>query len=546
MNTQFSKIFTPVLLLVIVCFSLSVAPPQLNAESISWSTPAPTLYFGVSVNKKFRAWVHNPMVTVNYAATVTEIDGQGNTVRPIACGDTVPQGTRLKFSFVPHTYEDISWFGTGSAQDSPYGEWSATEPPTAERCAPKNLYAKGVMARSLLDLYGALAVVPPQKDIAITGGVCDKQGSDRLCTFPTAGAVSVNFIFSMTTGLFWGGIFEYAFPSTLPACSFGSGGSSIGPMQYEDNICTTTSGGCPSANPFGGGFSKGTCTESVDKKCTGSFFGGTKCTPVSHTTCVSQPSNKPYTLNVPAQNISCPITVGPAVPGAPTAPTVSGQNGASCVVGTPYTITMKATDPEGDTIRYDIDWDNNLVADQFVPNIGFVPSGTAQTATRTFATAGTKTINVLAEDSNTNRSGWTSFSFTCRIPSSVNSATSTNTNTNTNENNNGGTGSFSGAGNGTLGNFGGSTSPDLSIRAIPSLIQTGGTTHINWSATNVTSCTVSAPNGDLWNTIQSIVGGGNLTAPITQQTVYTLSCLTPTGTVKKTATVNVLPNFVER
>ena len=86
---------------------------------------------------------------------------------------------------------------------------------------------------------------------------------------------------------------------------------------------------------------------------------------------------------------------------------------------------------------------------------------------------------------------------------------------------------------------------DLTISALPSLVHSGDTTKVDWSATNVASCTVTAPNGDLWNTINSIVGG-NTSKPITAATTYTLTCLDlQNQTLTKTATVNILPSFQE-
>jgi hypothetical protein len=57
---------------------------------------------------------------------------------------------------------------------------------------------------------------------------------------------------------------------------------------------------------------------------------------------------------------------------------------------------------------------------------------------------------------------------------------------------------------------------------------------------------VSAPNGDAWNAIQSIIGG-ETNSPITAATSYTLTCLDLQGrTQTKTATVQILPTFQEQ
>ena len=85
----------------------------------------------------------------------------------------------------------------------------------------------------------------------------------------------------------------------------------------------------------------------------------------------------------------------------------------------------------------------------------------------------------------------------------------------------------------------------LDLRVIPSLIRNGNTTKVNWSATGVSSCTVTAPNGDAWSGLQSILGG-NISKPITGETTYALSCLAlDDTTLTKSATVRILPTFQE-
>ena len=103
-------------------------------------------------------------------------------------------------------------------------------------------------------------------------------------------------------------------------------------------------------------------------------------------------------------------------------------------------------------------------------------------------------------------------------------------------------------GNDGGGNGGGAVSllPDLDLRVIPSLVKSGSTTKVNWSATNVQSCTVSAPNGDLWSRPQSRLGG-EISKPITGETRYTLSCIDLEGdTQTKQATVRIIPTWRER
>jgi hypothetical protein len=77
-------------------------------------------------------------------------------------------------------------------------------------------------------------------------------------------------------------------------------------------------------------------------------------------------------------------------------------------------------------------------------------------------------------------------------------------------------------------------------------VKSGNTTKVNWSASNVSSCRVSAPNGDAWTGELSAIGG-NISNPITGETTYTLSCVALDGTtLTKQATVRVIPAFQEK
>ncbi|MBI2618291.1 hypothetical protein HYW58_02460 [Candidatus Kaiserbacteria bacterium] len=86
--------------------------------------------------------------------------------------------------------------------------------------------------------------------------------------------------------------------------------------------------------------------------------------------------------------------------------------------------------------------------------------------------------------------------------------------------------------------------PDLSITATPSLLQSGDTTSIAWFATSVNSCSVSENNSgitDSW----SGTSGTQISSPITEQTIYTLTCLTDGGALSESVTVNLIPVFQE-
>jgi hypothetical protein len=68
--------------------------------------------------------------------------------------------------------------------------------------------------------------------------------------------------------------------------------------------------------------------------------------------------------------------------------------------------------------------------------------------------------------------------------------------------------------------------PTVSLSANPSLLpQTGGTTNLSWTATNVTSCAASAnPSG--WSGSKNI-NGGTESVGLTTTTMFTLTCQSP-------------------
>jgi hypothetical protein len=328
-----------------------------------------------------------------------------------------------------------------------------------------------------------------------------------------AGAVTANFAFGATTGKYWGGFWEYKYPNYVkPHCLLNEQGASDAPM-YQEITVTSSSGGCTGKNC--------SCT---GKGCSGS---GTQ----------TSVRDVPYELAVPQQTISCPITVSDTGTGnGPSVPLVTlGVGGAvSCVAGTPYSLTFSATSSQGASLRYGIDWDGNGSIDQYAPNPGYVPSGTVQTVSRTYASSGAKTVKVLAQDSNGVSSPWSTVSFTCaQGPDKDADAMADDA-------------PGDGSGIGMDGAGGGVVSPDLSLRAVPSLLRRGLTTKLSWSATHVTSCSVSGSNGDTWQGIVSPVGGA-VSSPITNQVVYTLSCTASDGqTYIQKATVNVIPGWQEQ
>jgi hypothetical protein len=98
----------------------------------------------------------------------------------------------------------------------------------------------------------------------------------------------------------------------------------------------------------------------------------------------------------------------------------------------------------------------------------------------------------------------------------------------------------------------------ISINAAPSIVRPGDVSTITWTSSHVKSCTVTGTNGDAWpkSTGQTDANGNPVTdtgvtgsepsTPITQQTIYTLSCLTNLGrALTQQVTVTILPTYQE-
>jgi hypothetical protein len=97
----------------------------------------------------------------------------------------------------------------------------------------------------------------------------------------------------------------------------------------------------------------------------------------------------------------------------PNAPTIGGPT--TGLPSTSYNFTFTATDPDLDTIHYEIDWDNNGTVDQTLPAV-FIPSGATRSQTNNWAGVGVKTFKARTVDSRGGVSGWTSHTITIDAP----------------------------------------------------------------------------------------------------------------------------------
>ena len=84
---------------------------------------------------------------------------------------------------------------------------------------------------------------------------------------------------------------------------------------------------------------------------------------------------------------------------------------------------------------------------------------------------------------------------------------------------------------------------DSAIQALPTLVFSGETSIISWSATNVSACEVGGTNGDSWTG----AGGSRTTSAIVETTAYVLVCSDLEGNLLPTAsvTIQLKPTFEE-
>ena len=491
------------------------AATATHAESVVWNTQKTvTLYTPLAVSYWYDYFgenlgsLSNPNITIQYHTRVTNAD----TGAIIPCGSIVPEGTHLSFDFIPHEYTDVYWFATGWSYNSPYGEWrdGASSPPTTS-CEEKDFVGTRVGDRHgqafTYNIYSALVVAPPIKKVsgvsALSCGTPESNGSVD-CTANTVGTIISKFDFGPTIGKFYGRLWSPPY------------------FTYENNTH-----GCYGSNT--------PMVTGSDTRYTQPEFG----------------------LDVPAQSISCPITVVSATDG-PTKPVVTA---GACTVGTTFTVSFTSTDPNGRQLKYGVDWDADGSVDQWVPPSRYVNSGTTHSASRTYSTIGRKSISVFAVNDKGAVSSWATQTFACAF-SVCPAGYTLQGNTCVLANQCATPPKCSG--NDLVDSCTGATiqscsygcasgacvvvaPPSATLRAIPSLVHSGDTTTVSWASQNTTSCIVSDANGESWAGISS---SGKTSRPILAQTIYTLHCVglagaTPSA-VDKSVTVNLIPSFNEK
>ena len=365
-------------LLIFFASFLFVSTQNVEAKSVTWNTSGvPELYYYWNYNAPYPNY--STIIDSRYSGYSPAIDANSNvsiTYRAILetspgtivnDGTTVPVGTVVNVKW-NRDDTDISWIGTGHSVDSPYGTWRNNASDPADYCT--NYFVNhvndviGVFVQGW-DVYIPLSVHPPVMFVTATNASC----VGTVCTVTGSGPVSITATFPATYGNFY---YRY----------YGTGAAGIG--------CYV--------NP---GKALQTCMNPLTQIYLGVPFKS--CLPPSSTPVA-------YSLSVPAQAITYNLN-SITNNNPPTTPTITGPTGGT--TNNPYTFAAIATDPDGDTVQYGFDWDNNGSVDAWTP---LVPSGTSQSLNRSFPLAQGYTFQVLAKDSSGSQSGWATHTITLTLP----------------------------------------------------------------------------------------------------------------------------------
>ncbi|MFA7193538.1 MAG: hypothetical protein WC087_01320 [Candidatus Paceibacterota bacterium] len=380
------KYFVLFLLLVLI------SPQFVKAESVLWSKALSEAFKVQNFSSAYKTHeLTNPNLQIRYNSRVVNAD----TGQVLACGSKVAPGTKVRFEFLPHTYTDVAWFGTGTSYDSPYGSWNADAGRSeGSICLEKNFYMiakhfwrKGVLYYKpgdevnmetiyKLKNYMDFSVNPPTKTIS---GLSDVVGCQTLAN----GNVECKINEEKTLPT------KFDFGETFSQMFYG----------FKAGIGTSNEKCYATENPLA---RAGTTTY------TGGGRGGVA---------VKTTAATPIKIPIPSQSISCPIYIADSGTNTPpNAPTISVKNNTdnSCISGATISYDVTAvdrdTDPEDSQIRYLIDWDSDGSVDQTVPSTGYVSSNTTQTFS--FVTRGDEeeqAFKVAAQDKGGLMSPWVSF-----------------------------------------------------------------------------------------------------------------------------------------
>ena len=118
-------------------------------------------------------------------------------------------------------------------------------------------------------------------------------------------------------------------------------------------------------------------------------------------------------MNVAAATVSFSLTATGSLNNNPNLPSITADAANTNLAGQAQSFSFSATDPDGDNVSYDISWDGSGTVNQSLPSVA---SGTSESASRTWASAGTYPFKVRSHDSKGGISAWKDGSITVNAP----------------------------------------------------------------------------------------------------------------------------------
>ncbi len=346
------------LVLILIFLGSSFTVPLLaEAKSVGTTQSLPILGFSEGSSNPTGYGVAGITATVIYNATVTLFGAE------ILDGSSIPTGATVRVTWNPNSGAS-SWVGTGGEYDSPYGRWdtSAKSCTTYNECANINYVSGGWY---YIIYQGDMATIPPTFSVS---------GSGLSCGATLGGVRTVAPYNSFFCSLY---------PGDPTWCA-----PTVSYSPFYSDCLVTASSGQPInmyvSYPATSGFLRAGQFISYDSRQTGQYgrSGG-------------------LNFDVQAMSLSFSFTAAPPS-NPPSTPTLVYQDPS--LVNTPVSFTATATDIDGDNVRYGFDWNFDTIIDEWAPAVGYVPSGTPQTISRTWGTTGTKVFYVRTQDSNNNQS----------------------------------------------------------------------------------------------------------------------------------------------
>ncbi|MCX6717443.1 MAG: hypothetical protein NTU76_02095, partial [Candidatus Taylorbacteria bacterium] len=452
------------LLLLFLLFGLYFSPSIMEAKSVQWNYQSsdPMYYYDNFYNTGLQKGLNQKNITVTYNAEIRDT----NTGAIIADGSYLPVGARLTLKFLPHEFTDIAWTGLGHYQGTPYGEWRAGSTP------PPPAYNQWIFSSCTVGSDPGCSMVS-------TPCGCSNFSVSNQCNSSSWGSCSLRAIFSCDAKDYVSsvGVLSVHIPLVIspPTKTIVTTGMTCGSQSGNESIGYTKSCVVDSSGPITANFNYNTTSGEFYYR----FLLGGVCTG----------NNIPmtgYDLIIPAKSISYNLS-RILVNNPPPPPTISGP--IKGYIGRGYQFSFVSTNPDGDTMKYGVDWTLDNIVDQWLPSSGFANSGTAQNVTKSWPSIGNYSFQAKAFKSQGASSVWS------------------NTHT-----------------------FQAFPLPVTNLSVSPSSIISGASSTISWSATDAKDCIASAsPSNSSWSGSKATSSGsqstGILTTSMASKTFsYTLRC----------------------